>query len=45
MGQYSYYLDKKLFIFALSNSCDVFLKTALLVSAFDKIIYRDEELI
>ena len=45
MGQYSYCLDKKLFIFALSNSCDIFLKTALLVSAFDKIIYRDEELI
>lgn len=38
-------MDKKLFIYALSNGCDIFLKTSLLFSAFDKIIFRDEELI
>lgn len=45
MGFYSHFLDKDLFIFAMMHGNNVFLQNALLVAAFDKLIFRDEAVI
>lgn len=45
MGYYSDYLDKDLFIACLKQGNNVFLQKALLVAAFDKLIFREEAVI
>ena len=45
MGAQSRFLNKDLFAYALKHGCDKFIRTALKVSAFDKIIFREETVI
>ena len=45
MGFYSHYLDKDLFIHCLKQGNTIFLQNALMLSAFDKMIFRDEPVI
>jgi hypothetical protein len=45
MGFYSDFLDKNLFIHCLLNGNNIFLQNALLVAAFDKLIFREEAVI
>jgi len=42
MGYYSHLLDDSLFIFALMNGNELFLKKAIVKSAFDKMLFREE---
>jgi hypothetical protein len=45
MGYYSHFLDKDLFIFCMTHGNNFFLQRALLLSAFDKMIFREDEVI
>jgi hypothetical protein len=45
MGFYSHFLDKDLFIFSMMHGNVVFLQNALLLAAFDKLIFREEVII
>lgn len=45
MGYYSKFLDKNLFIYSLNHGNTMFLQHALLKGAYDKIIFKDEEVI
>jgi hypothetical protein len=45
MGYYSHFLDKDLFIYCITNGNNFFLRKALLMSAFDKWIFRDDGII
>lgn len=45
MGYYSHFLDKDLFIYCLMHGNNIFLQNALLVAAFDKMIFREETVI
>lgn len=42
MGHYSHLLDKDLFIYCISHGNTIFLQKALLLGAFDKMIFREE---
>ena len=45
MGLFSHLLDQNLFIFCITNGNNFFLQKALLLSAFDKMIFREEVVI
>ncbi len=45
MGYYSSFLNKDLFLFALSNNNDLFMQKALLMGAFDKTELQEVEVI
>ena len=45
MGFYSHFLDKDLFVFSMTHGNNIFLKNALLLSAFDKMIFREQDVI
>ena len=45
MGYYSHFLDKELFLYCMMHGNNVFLQNALIVAAFDKIIFREESVI
>ena len=42
MGYYAHFLDKDLFNYCLMHGNNIFLQNALLVAAFDKMIFREE---
>lgn len=42
MGYYSHFLDKELFNYCLMHGNNIFLQNALLMAAFDKMIFREE---
>lgn len=42
MGYFSHFLDKDLFIFTMMHGNNIFLQNALLLAAFDKLIFREE---
>ena len=41
MGFYYHFLDKELFVFCMTHGNTIFLRQALLLSAFDKMIFRE----
>ena len=45
MGLFSHLLDKDLFVFCVTNGNNHFLQKALLLSAFDKMIFREDAVI
>ena len=45
MGYYNHFMDKELFIFCMTHGNNLFLQRALLLSAFDKLIFREEQVI
>lgn len=45
MGYYSHFLDKELFIYCMHHGNNFFLQKALLLSAFDKMIFREDNVI
>ena len=45
MGYFSHLLDKDLFVFCVTNGNNYFLQRALLLSAFDKMIFREDAVI
>jgi hypothetical protein len=45
MGIYSHLLDKDLFIYCMTHGNNEFLQKALLLAAFDKMIFRDDQVI
>lgn len=45
MGYYSHFLDKELFIHCMTHGNTFFLQKALLLAAFDKMIFREDAVI
>ncbi len=45
MGYYSHFLDKELFIHCMTHGNTYFLQKALLLAAFDKMIFREDNVI
>lgn len=45
MGIYSHFLDEDLFLYCIDHGNNIFLQDALLLSAFDKMIFREEQVI
>lgn len=45
MGYYSHFLDKDLFIHCMTHGNTYFLQKALLLAAFDKMIFREDSVI
>jgi hypothetical protein len=45
MGYFSHLLDKDLFVFCMTHGSNKFLEKALLLSAFDKMIFRHDDVI
>lgn len=45
MGYFSHLLDKELFVFCMTNGNNLFLQKALLLAAFDKMIFREDSVI
>ena len=45
MGYFSHMLDKELFVFCMTNGNNLFLQKALLLAAFDKMIFREDSVI
>jgi hypothetical protein len=45
MGFYSHFLDKDLFLYSMMHGNNIFLQNALIVSAFDKMIFREEAVV
>ena len=45
MGYYSHFLNKDLFLYSLRHANSKFMKNALMISAFDKSIFKEEDLV
>ncbi len=45
MGYYFHFLDEALFIYCMKQGNTIFLKNALIMSAFDKMIFREDNII
>jgi len=45
IGYYSQFIDKDLFLYALNHGNKRFIQHALLMGAFDRVIFKDEEVI
>lgn len=45
MGYYNKFLDRDLFLYSLNHGNRMFLQHALLMGAFDKLIFKDEDVI